>query len=153
MLHLARNLRSNQTDAERLLWQHLRNRQFRSQKFRRQQIIGPYVVDFVCLEARLIVEIDGGQHAARWTEDAARTGFLEQQSFRVMRFWNNEVLTNIEGVLYAIEYACSSPSPPPSPARGEGASVALHVAPSPLPSPARREGASCCASRIPSPLS
>ena len=118
MQHLARNLRTNQTDAERLLWRHLRNRNICGHKFRRQQIVDPYIVDFVCPEKRLIVELDGGQHAERQSEDAARTEFLEHQGFRVMRFWNNEVLTNIEGVLYSIECALLGfPSPP---ARGEG---------------------------------
>ncbi len=88
----ARRLRKHPTDAERLLWRHLRLRQLGGYKFRRQQPLGPYIVDFVCLAKRLIVEVDGGQHAEQAEEDAQRTAWLEAQGFRVLRFWNTEVL-------------------------------------------------------------
>ena len=136
--HLARNLRTNQTDAERLLWRHLRNRQLSGHKFRRQQIIGPYVVDFVCLENKLIVELDGGQHMENAASDSQRSAFLHSQGFRVVRFWNNELLANTEGVLYSIEcelLRLPSPGPHPTLSRKKGRGSFLSVA-----SPARGEG-------------
>ena len=110
-----RQLRSNPTSAEQELWRHLRLRQL-GHKFRRQQPLGPYIVDFVCLEARLIVEIDGGHHMTRAEYDAERTAWLEAQDFRVLRFWNHEVLTEPEAVMKVIQEALeSSPHlcPPP----------------------------------------
>lgn len=101
----ARNLRQNQTDAERLLWQHLRNRQMLGYKFRRQMPIEPYIADFVCLELKLILELDGGQHADQIEYDQHRTERLQQRGFKVMRFWNNEVLQNTDGVLEAVRMA------------------------------------------------
>ena len=101
----ARSLRKNQTDVEQLLWKHLRNRQLYNYKFRRQFPIEPYVVDFVCLELKLIIELDGGQHAFRINYDYQRSVFLEQRGFKVMRFWNNDVIENIESVLEAIHLA------------------------------------------------
>ena len=92
----SRSLRRGQTDAEALLWKNLRSRQLNDAKFRRQVQIGRYVCDFVCHEARLIVELDGGQHTA--DKDAARTQWLEAHGYRVLRFWNNEVLENFDGV-------------------------------------------------------
>ena len=112
---LAHALRIQQTDTERLLWKHLRNRQFIGFKFRRQQVIGPYIVDLVCFETRLVVELDGGQHTEQQTEDTVRTTFLQSQGFRVVRFWNNEVLGNIEGVLDSIRSVLTLPSPCPLP--------------------------------------
>jgi ATP-dependent helicase HrpA/adenine-specific DNA-methyltransferase len=95
----ARALRQNPTDAESRLWRHLRGKQMEGIRFRRQQPIGPYIVDFFCAEARLIVEVDGGQHA----EDSdTRTRWLEARGYRVIRFWNNDVLSNTEGVLTMI---------------------------------------------------
>ena len=94
-------LRTNMTDAEMRLWSLVRNRQLDSQKFRRQHPLGPFVADFVCIERRLIVEIDGGQHADS-SYDARRTAWLEDQGWRVIRFWNNDVLTGTEGVLEVI---------------------------------------------------
>ncbi len=88
----ARTLRKASTDAEAKLWQGLRARQLNGYKFRRQVPMGNYVADFVCLEARLIVEVDGGQHAERSDYDEARTDWLHAQGFCVLRFWNNEVL-------------------------------------------------------------
>jgi very-short-patch-repair endonuclease len=95
----ARALRGALTDAEQKLWYHLRDRRFGGHKFRRQVPIGPYIADFACMAERLIVEIDGGQHAERIGEDARRTRYLEMEGYRVVRFWNNEVLGNIDGVL------------------------------------------------------
>lgn len=101
----ARALRNNPTEAERALWRHIRLRQMDGRKFRRQQPIGRYIVDFVCLEEKVIIEIDGGQHAGQATSDADRTVWLEARGFRVLRFWNHEVLGNIEGVTEAIRSA------------------------------------------------
>ena len=97
----ARALRRNGTDAERLLWQHLRKRQLLGHRFRRQQPIGPYVVDFLCFEQRLIIELDGGQHADSHY-DNERAGWLESRGFRILRFWNIDVFGNMEGVRHAI---------------------------------------------------
>ena len=97
----ARGLRRASTEAEKLLWQKLRARQLGGAKFRRQTPIGPYIVDFASFEHRLVVEIDGGQHNTPQgrQHDLKRTAWLEAQGFRVLRFWNNQVLTNLEGVL------------------------------------------------------
>lgn len=97
----ARTLRVNQTDAERILWRHLRNRQLLGWKFRRQRPTGSYVADFVCLEAKLIIEVDGSQHMDN-RDDVIRTTDLKSRGYRVMRFWNNEVLEQIDAVLSAI---------------------------------------------------
>ena len=112
--HQARTLRKKMTDAERVLWRHLRNRQLGGWKFRRQHPIGPFIVDFVCIEKKLIIELDGGQHAKTVESDAKRTQFLEQQGYRVMRFWNNEIFQNFYGVCDTIFFALSkeeAPSP------------------------------------------
>jgi very-short-patch-repair endonuclease len=100
---LVRQLRRCQTDAERALWARLQNRQL-GVKFRRQAPLGPYIVDFVCLRKRLVVEVDGGQHGEELDRrrDAARTAWLEGEGYRVLRVWNNEVLGNMEGVLTCI---------------------------------------------------
>ena len=97
-----KTLRKNQTDAEALLWRHLRNRQLGGYKFRRQHSFPPYIVDFVSIEIRLVIELDGGQHASATEADERRTKFLEHKGFSVVRFWNNEVLVNIEAVLERI---------------------------------------------------
>lgn len=98
----ARQLRKNPTDAERLLWRKLRFWQIDGYKFRRQQPLGKYIVDFVCLERRLIIELDGGQHAEQSHKDKQRDDWLRDQKFIVLRFWNNEVVKNIDGVLEVI---------------------------------------------------
>ena len=116
LLPLARSLRANQTDAERLLWKHIRAGRLEGRKFKRQQPLGHYIVDFVCFEAMLVIELDGGQHADQVNEDAERTRWLETQGFRVLRFWNNELIENMEGV-WAVVSTALSPSPQPSPAR------------------------------------
>lgn len=105
----ARELRKNLTDAERFLWKHIRLRQVSGHKFRRQQPIDQFIVDFVCLERRLVIEVDGGHHQQQGEQDAARTAYLEANGFRVLRFWNNEVLQQIEGVLYVIAAALEPP--------------------------------------------
>lgn len=102
----ARALRRDSTDAERLLWQHLKARQFDGLKFRRQEQIGRFIADFVCFEKGLIVEADGGQHAHEAEKDQERTAWLNAQGFTVLRFWNHEILTNIEGVLEVIRGHC-----------------------------------------------
>ena len=86
------------TDAEQTLWRHIRGRQLESYKFRRQAPIGSYIVDFVCFEKRLVLEVDGGQHAENEPYDDKRSKWLESQGFKVLRFWNNEVLQDIEAV-------------------------------------------------------
>ena len=114
----ARRLRKDQTEAERTLWRHLRSRQIADVKFRRQHFISPFIVDFCCPERWLIIELDGGQHAVQVEADARRTQFLEAQGYRVLRFWNHEVLTNIDAVLEAIYRNFDNferPSPQPSP--------------------------------------
>jgi very-short-patch-repair endonuclease len=120
----ARGLRRRQTDAERRLWARLRDRRLLGAKFARQVPLGPYIVDFCCREQKVIVELDGGQHAAGADYDAARTSCLEGLGYRVLRFWDNEALGNTDGVLQRIGEALSPvqtrPSPRPSPQRGEG---------------------------------
>jgi len=98
----ARTLRKNQTDVEQRLWLHLRNRRLLNYKFRRQCPIEPYVVDFACLDLKLIIELDGGQHADQIGYDEQRSVWLEKRGFKVIRFWNNDVTENIDGVLEAI---------------------------------------------------
>ncbi len=101
----ARELRRDMTDAERRLWRHLRERQRLGCKFRRQVPVGDYIVDFACFEMKLVIEVDGSQHMDREERDAKRTRWLESEGFRVLRFWNNEVLEQIDGVLSVIEEA------------------------------------------------
>jgi very-short-patch-repair endonuclease len=116
----AKRLRRDQTDAERKLWMHLRSRQMNGFKFRRQQPIGRYIVDFFCPESRLVLELDGGHHADQVQADQRRTEFLTKAGYRVLRFWDNEVLTDTEAVLQKISNELNNPSPQPSPSRGEG---------------------------------
>jgi very-short-patch-repair endonuclease len=121
MKSLTKALRENQTDAEKRLWYHLRNRQMAGFKFRRQHEIDHYIVDFVCLEKKIIIELDGGQHANQTRHDSQRTAILESLGYTVIRFWDNEVLTQTQNVLEAIhKILIDNPSPPPSPSRGEG---------------------------------
>jgi very-short-patch-repair endonuclease len=125
----ARKLRRDATDAEKRVWRALREK-LPSAKFRRQVPFGPYITDFASHSAKLIVELDGGQHADRVEQDAARTHFLESEGYRVIRFWNTEVMENMDGVIdmialeigrAGIEPARPLPSSRPSPTRGEGA--------------------------------
>ena len=108
---MARALRRRSTDAERALWIQLRNRQLDGAKFRRQVPIGQFVVDFFCLNARLIVEVDGGQHANDQDRDAKRTAWLTSEGYKVFRVWNNDVLENSDGVLEAIRAALQKSKP------------------------------------------
>lgn len=118
----ARALRSGPTDAESLLWFHLRDRRLGGFKFRRQRPIGPYFADFTCVEEKLVIELDGGQHVEQAERDAERTACLEREGFRVLRFWNNDVLTQTPLVLEQILCACTHPHPDPLPPAGEGES-------------------------------
>jgi very-short-patch-repair endonuclease len=134
-VQLARQLRRTSADAETLFWRKVRARGLAGAKFRRQRPIGGFVVDFACLEARLVVEIDGGQHNES-TTDGARTERLNACGYRVIRFWNNDVLTNIKGVMEAVLQALrSSPHPSLSPG-GEREKKARKT---PLPREGERE--------------
>jgi len=150
---LARTMRRVPTDAEKKLWWHLHRLSLKGSHFRRQVRLGPYIVDFASHKARVVIEVDGGQHAEN-AADAERTKFIEAEGYRVLRFWNNDVLSNIEGVLEVIQatVAAASPggaahsSPPPC---GEGSGVGVAPGgttgaprhdPPPHPSPTRGEG-------------
>jgi very-short-patch-repair endonuclease len=112
ILSRARTLRRQATEAERTLWKYLRAHRLKGYKFRRQAIIEPYIVDFACLEAKLIIEADGGQHVAQMAYDKQRTSYLESIGYRVLRFWNHEILHETRGVLEKIESALNDiPSP------------------------------------------
>ena len=122
----AREMRANPTPAERRLWTMLRDRRMPAVKFRRQHVIAPYIVDFACLERSLVIEADGGQHADS-RSDLKRGAYLEHSGFRLLRFWNNDILENPSGVFEMIYTALHTPHPPtaaqwvpPSPRRGEG---------------------------------
>ena len=114
----AKALRRHMTDAEQRLWRHLRAHRLEGAKFKRQQPLGPYVVDFVCFESRLVIEVDGGQHQDS-EADASRDAWLREQGFRILRFWNNDVLANLPAVLETIA-GHTAPSPPPLPREGGG---------------------------------
>lgn len=126
----ATRLRQQMTDAERRLWRHLRQRQLQGCKFRRQYPVGSFIADFTCIEAGLIVEVDGGQHGEKRAQDEVRTRFLESRGFRVLRFWNDVVLKETDSVLEVIlealrprpgpPPACPHPSPPPQAGEGVG---------------------------------
>jgi very-short-patch-repair endonuclease len=111
----ARSLRGTQTDAERALWHRLRDRRLHGWKFRRQHEIDLYIVDFVCADAALVVELDGGQHGEQLIYDETRTRKLQEMGYRVLRFWNNDVLKNLDTVLEVIMEALASPAPHPNP--------------------------------------
>ena len=134
----AKSMRSGMTDAEQQLWMHLRAHRFQGYKFKRQQPLGPYIVDFACFGARLIVETDGGQHLEN-PRDVKRDEWFKANGYRVLRFWNNQVLQETESVLETILHAVQeAPLPYPSPARGEGLKQRTHD--SSLPS--RKRGGS-----------
>lgn len=118
---IAKSLRKRPTDAERFLWKYLRANQIDGLKFRRQEPIGKYIVDFVCYEKRLIVEVDGGQHSS--DRDEGRDAWLNSQGFKVQRFWNHEVLQNIEGVVHLILNNCLQEEPSPTPPVKGGATA------------------------------
>ena len=118
-LDFAKHLRQNATDSEQLLWYYLRGKRLFEVKFKRQAPIGRYIVDFVSLTHRLVIEVDGGQHNPQI--DAPRDAWLTSQGFRVLHFWNHDVLLQTQAVLEAIRLALESPSPPaPLPHAGEG---------------------------------
>ncbi|CAN5690005.1 hypothetical protein BH11PSE6_BH11PSE6_08080 [soil metagenome] len=130
-LERQRQLRREATEPEKRLWKHLRGRQVAGLKFRQQVWLGPYIVDFFCAEARLVIELDGETHVGPEAEayDERRTALIEAEGYRLRRFWNNDVMQNIEGVVAVIEEAArvSAPHPPaasrrvpPSPLQGEG---------------------------------
>jgi very-short-patch-repair endonuclease len=137
MLDRARALRREMTPQETLLWGQLRDRRLNGAKFRKQMWLGGYIADFACPEARLVVEADGSQHADEAEYDAARSAAFAHLGWRTLRFWNNEISGDLDGVLTAILGALPSPSHPaapaacPSPLQGEGR---LN------PSPCRGEG-------------
>ncbi len=118
----ARVLRRDATEAEKKLWQHLRQPPFKVLNFRRQATIGPYFADFASHQLRIIIEVDGGQHSESAADDV-RTSYLVSVGYRVLRFWNNEVLENTSGVLSAIDTAINAdrpPTPDPSPPQAGG---------------------------------
>ena len=122
----AKDMRSDATDAEHRLWQIVRAHRFAGFKFRRQVPIDFYIADFVCFAQRLIIELDGGRHAAS-TRDQDRDAYLQGQGFRVLRIWNNDLFENEEGVTETILLALQQPPlPNPSPARGEGLNGAIN---------------------------
>ena len=108
---LAKSLRKRSTEAEKIVWQKIRAGQLNGFKFKRQQPIGPYIVDYVCFEKNLIIEIDGGQHAVEKDKDIKRDTWLQSEGFVVTRFWNNEIFENLEGVLETIIKKIEAPSP------------------------------------------
>lgn len=110
------------TDAERKLWQTIRGKQLSGFRFRRQHPVGPYIADFACVDQKLAIELDGGQHQDQLIYDERRTAFLQVQGWRVLRFWNNEVLNNLDGVLASVVgNLTAAPPSQPSPLQGEGA--------------------------------
>ncbi len=114
---LAKNLRKMSTDTEKVVWKQLRAKRFSGLKFRRQQPLGPYIADFVCFEKKIIIELDGGQHAfpGKIQGDLKRDKWFEAQGYTTLRFWDNEVLTNTQGVIEVIWKHCFEPPSPQSP--------------------------------------
>ena len=115
----SRRLRRQQTDAESKLWARLRGRQLCNAKFRRQHAIGPFIADFCAVERGLVIELDGGQHATQTQVDQRRSAYLERSGYRVLRFWDNEVLINMEAVLDRIFQVLNDPHPA-LPLKGRG---------------------------------
>ncbi len=109
-INLARALRKKQTPQEIIIWSRLRNRQFHNLKFRRQYTIGKYIVDFICLDKKVIIELDGWQHKEEFSGDKEkkRTKFLQEQGYTVVRFWNNEINNNIDAVFFKLEEVLDS---------------------------------------------
>jgi len=117
--NFARAMRHMPMDAERKFWWQVRDRRLNGYKFKRQFLVGPYIVDFVCLDHRLVVELDGGQHSRQVAYDEARSAFLKTRGYRVLRFWNYDVLTDMDGVLERVRRELGQPpSPQPSPPTG-----------------------------------
>lgn len=127
-LNRTRGLRRNATEAEDRLWYHLRSRRLGNFKFRRQVWIGPFIADFLCMDARLVVEVDGSQHVEDVVYDDRRTAFLATKEYRVIRVWNNDVMQRMDGVLAAI-LDCLTGVPSPS-----------HASHGPLPLPVGERG-------------
>ena len=122
LLKFAKGMRHRQTNAETLIWTALRGARLQGFKFKRQQPIGPYIVDFVCFEHSLIIEIDGGQHGDEASSDHERSKWLQSQGFTILRFWNNEVIERKDDVLESIIRALREyPSPQPLSHKGRGA--------------------------------
>jgi len=119
---VAKVLRKRSTDTEARLWSRLRDRRFGRFKFRRQHPMGRYVVDFVCLEAKTVIEVDGGQHNESWNKEAdrERDEWLAGEGYKVLRFWDNEVFENLDGVLERIREALVTPHPGPLPQGARG---------------------------------
>ncbi len=120
---LARNLRKNMTDPEQQLWDALRKRQLDGYRFRRQMPLGRYITDFICLEARLVIELDGNHHHDQQGYDRERDNWMQQQNFQVLRFWNHEILNHQQFVIQQIRQALHQQSPrllPPSPLARDG---------------------------------
>jgi very-short-patch-repair endonuclease len=111
----AKDLRRDSTETEQVLWKYLRAKRLDGSKFRRQELIGKFIVDFVCYENKLIIELDGGQHREQKERDSERDAWLESQGFKVLRFWNNEVMRDIEAVMKVIRQNLNSPSTQPLP--------------------------------------
>ena len=118
----AQELRTNATEAEKRLWRRLSRRQLCGCKFSRQMPVGPYICDFMCREARLVIEIDGGQHSVHSEKDRSGTRYIESEGYRVLRFWNNDAFGNMDGVLQAIAKTLEAPPPAAPPASGRGGS-------------------------------
>ena len=116
----SRELRLNATDAERKLWAQLSARKVAGARFNRQFPIGPFICDFVSRSAKLVIEVDGGQHAVDVAKDEVRTAYRESRGYRVIRFWNNDVLERIEGVVLEIERVLATCPPPTPPINGRG---------------------------------
>ena len=115
----ARNLRKRSTDAENILWKNLRAKRLQGFKFRRQEPIGKYIADFVCYERRVIIKLDGGQHSEESEKDQERDEWFRSERFRVLRFWNNDVLSKTEEILEIIIKKClETPSPSSPPIKG-----------------------------------
>jgi very-short-patch-repair endonuclease len=108
----ARSLRSGMTDSERMLWRALRGKQLNGRRFRRQHPIGQYIADFACIEQKIVIELDGGQHQEQLAHDEQRSAYLRAHGWRVLRFWNNEVLSNLDGVLTVIAENLTLVPPP-----------------------------------------
>ncbi len=107
----AKTLRKNMTEVEKKLWNELRASRFENYKFRRQHPVGNYIVDFICQDEQLIIELDGGQHAEQqsYDQDQKRTNFLESSGYKVLRFWNNDITDNLDGVLETISQQLKAP--------------------------------------------
>jgi len=113
-LSRSRSLRRSATEAEKILWRELRNRRLAGFKFRRQVWIGPFIADFACVEAKVVVEADGSQHSDHRQYDVRRDVYLRGEGYRVLRVWNNELMGNMDGVLEAIRHALLERVPSPS---------------------------------------